>query len=465
MSKLYNLHDAESIINFAKKLRNQTLREACDSDVIKHSYKGKGGFGQILENFYFQYSPNSDKDPDFKDANLELKSSPLKRLKNTQYRAKERLALNVINYLEEANQTFETGSFWHKNSHLLLVFYLYKSNVNVLDLEIKLVDNWQFPPHDLEIIKQDWAKIQSKINNGKAHELSEGDTLYLGACTKGGKGGNPRQQIKSTILAKQRAYSLKQGYVNHIVATISKNETGVYGKLISNADTLKRQTLEDIVVAKFQIFYGKTIDELIDIYQFKQKISVKSFYSNLTNAILGVELGKKIEEFEKAEIQVKTVRLKSNNMPFEDISFPCFKYQELTLEDWDDSSIKAKLEQKFLFIFFKEIDGKLTLQKAKFWNMPYTDLLEVEKVWLETKRVVSEGKIVNKIVGAKRYTNFPSKKYSHVSHVRPHAKNANDTYPLPQQDILTGQVNYTKHCFWLNNSYVRDEIYFKNSSN
>jgi hypothetical protein len=34
----------------------------------------------------------------------------------------------------------------------------------------------------------------------------------------------------------------------------------------------------------------------------------------LTKAILGIELNKEIEEFEKAEIQVKTVRLKENNL-------------------------------------------------------------------------------------------------------------------------------------------------------
>ena len=42
-------------------------------------------------------------------------------------------------------------------------------------------------------------------------------------------------------------------------------------------------------------------------------------------AILGIELDKEIEEFEKAEIIVKTVRLKENNLPKEDISFSTFK--------------------------------------------------------------------------------------------------------------------------------------------
>ena len=38
----------------------------------------------------------------------------------------------------------------------------------------------EFSDTDLEIIKKDWELIKQKIANGKAHELSEGDTFYLG---------------------------------------------------------------------------------------------------------------------------------------------------------------------------------------------------------------------------------------------------------------------------------------------
>ena len=60
-----------------------------------------------------------------------------------------------------------------------------------------------------------------------------------------------------------------------------------------------------------------------------------------------------------------------------------------------------------------------------------------------------------------RETNFPNKEFSSISHVRPHAKDASDTYSLPKKDKLTKENEYTKHCFWLNNRYVRDEIYLK----
>ena len=121
---MFDSSSAASIISYAKNLKGKNLREVCGPKIEKHGYKGKGNFGQILEKFYFGYEPNSDAEPDFFDAGLELKSSPLKRLKNGDLRSKERLVLNIINYLEVHKEDFETSSFWKKNAHLLLVFYL-----------------------------------------------------------------------------------------------------------------------------------------------------------------------------------------------------------------------------------------------------------------------------------------------------------------------------------------------------
>lgn len=99
-----------------------------------------------------------------------------------------------------------------------MVFYLHDKDLDLLDYIIKLVDDWQYPDEDLKIIKQDWELINQKIKDGKAHELSEGDTFYLGACTKGSTALKSfRDQPFNKEQAKQRAYSLKQGYVNHII--------------------------------------------------------------------------------------------------------------------------------------------------------------------------------------------------------------------------------------------------------
>ena len=54
----YNPKSSESIINYAKKLRNQTLRQACDKNTVFEKVDGKGSFGVLLENYYFKYKSN-----------------------------------------------------------------------------------------------------------------------------------------------------------------------------------------------------------------------------------------------------------------------------------------------------------------------------------------------------------------------------------------------------------------------
>jgi len=88
-------------------------------------------------------------------------------------------------------------------------------------------------------------------------------------------------------------------------------------------------------------------------------------------------------------------------------------------------------------------------------------MLEAEKVWAKTKEIVSKDQIVKEVKNQRRYRNFPNKSFNTVSHVRPHPSSAEDTYPLPIKDKLTEAEVYSKHCFWLNNAFVRDEIYFK----
>lgn len=470
----YNPKDKKSVIDYAKLLKGKTLREICDPEILQHNYTGKGNFGQILEKFYFGYDPNSKSEADFFEIGMELKTSPLKQLKNNEYRSKERLVLNIINYLEVVNQQFEESDFWKKNANILLIFYLHQAGYDILDYLIKLVDEWNFPSTDLEIIKKDWELIKQKIADGKAHELSEGDTFYLGACTKGANASSVRKQPFSDIPAKQRAYSLKQGYVNHIIASIANDASGVYGKLIPSVAVAKKQSIEEIVISKFKPYYGKTIEQILKSTGVLLNTKAKSFYANLTKAILGIELDKEIEEFEKANVEIKTIRVESNDNIIQSISFPAFSFEQIFQENWLTSEMNEIVEKKFLFIFFKNHDKEYRLEKVKFWNMPLKDRKEVRKVWLKTKKIIQEGRIFKEFARDKqgnirvsskgnqiKRNNFPKISESFVCHVRPHGKDSKETFPLPIEDKKLKAKEYTKHCFWLNNTYVRDEIYLK----
>ena len=152
----YDKLDINSILQYAKKLEGKSLRESCGKFFDNVTFKGKGSFGQTVEEDYFEYSINSDSEPDFKEVGLEVKSSGLKIVRRNEYVAKEKLVLNVINYNEIVNQNFQNSSFIRKNAHLLLIFYLYEKGINYLDLVVKLVGDWRFPESDLEIIKSTW---------------------------------------------------------------------------------------------------------------------------------------------------------------------------------------------------------------------------------------------------------------------------------------------------------------------
>ena len=60
---------------------------------------GKGAIGTVLEESWFGYSPNSESEPDFPEAGVELKVTPYVRGANG-IRAKERLVCNIINNMQ-----------------------------------------------------------------------------------------------------------------------------------------------------------------------------------------------------------------------------------------------------------------------------------------------------------------------------------------------------------------------------
>lgn len=62
---------------------------------------------------------------------------------------------------------------------MLLMSYEHLADRPKGDLQIDEVVLFSFPEEDLVIIEWDWETIMGKVRAGRAHELSEGDTLYL----------------------------------------------------------------------------------------------------------------------------------------------------------------------------------------------------------------------------------------------------------------------------------------------
>lgn len=411
---------------------------------------GKGAIGHVVEESWFGYSPNNESEPDFPEAGVELKVTPYVRNKNG-ISAKERLVCNIIDYMTEYAKIFETSSFWQKCNTMLLMSYEYKKDIPKSDFTIDRAVLFSFPETDLVIIKQDWEKIITKIRSGEAHLITEGDTLYLAACTKGVNASSVRPQPFSEIPAKQRAYSLKSSYMTQVLrAYVFGNKEDEH--IIKDWRELQKMDFETLLINMVKPYYGKTQGQL------KQIFGVESTAKNLNEILLAKMLGVEgkiayTEEFQNANIIPKTIRIQKNGHIKESMSFPTFKFTEIINETWEDSSLREYLEPaKFLFVIFRENkQGEYVFERIKFWNIPFDDLEEVRKVWERTVQVIKDG-VQLFFDGKVTHNNFPKSSENRVSHVRPHAKDFSDTYPLPDGRQLP------KQCFWFNRSYIESII-------
>jgi DNA mismatch repair protein MutH len=432
MQAKYDKTSVDSIYKFAQLLTGKTLNEVVTLPEQIQNMRNRGELGGLVEAHFFELPPTTS-NLDFPEAGLELKTTGLKVGPKGTFQAKERLVLTMINYLKLAEEDWENSTFYTKCKRMLILFYLYEGGIPTYDQRFVLDPLlFNLDDHDAAVIRRDWEFIKSKVLSGKAHELSEGDTFYLGACRKGagGEGEKLRPQPKNELGAKARAFSFKPSYMNLLIAGHS-NKTQVL-------DTIS-QSFEEATYQRFHSYLGLSVQQISQkLNYFKSGPNHKGFLRDLAVRILSSG-GSSVPELDKAGIEMKTIRLQNNGTPRESMSFPSFKFLEIIHEEWEESTFFEKLESKFLFIVFREdSNGVERLDRAVYWNMPFLDRQEAQRVWAETKRRV--------LLDA---TDLPKTKESPVAHVRPKARDSKDTLPTPQGTF------HVKQCFWLNASYIK----------
>ena len=449
-------YSREEIEVISKSIIGKSFKDIISMNyyVLDESGVKKGSLGNIIEQSLFGIEPNQYSEPDFIDAGIELKVTPYKKNKDNTLSAKERLVLNMIDYMTEYKNQFYASHFWFKNNKLEIIWYLHEDNKEKLNFKITnevLLD--LSVSEDLKQIEEDWNIIIEKIKSGKAHEISEADTMYLGACTKGANANSVRRQPFSDILAKNRAFCFKNSYMTQLVRKYIGDYNTVEKILSNNA-----QTFKDFINNVINKYKGKTQKELMN--NFNIDSTAKNLNSILVSRMFGVKGNlSETDEFLKANIIPRTVRVEENGRIKESMPFPAFKYTEIVKQSWETSDLKEKLEStKYMFFVFKMKKGEYVFNGIKLWNMPELILEnEVKTMWEKTFEIIKNGNIVKKIDdNGYRITNFPGMSENKVCHVRPHARDAKDTFPLPVADKLTGQKDYTKHCFWLNNNYLEE---------
>ena len=255
----YDPCSQESIIEYAGQLAGKTLREATGISQIDDPHRRRGAFGNALEEFYFKIPPNSSPKADFDGAGLELKSTPLKRNKNGELAAKERLVISQINFMNVVDEDFEHSHLMDKAENILLVSYLYEQEKDPLDYVIQSAVRWSFPEDDLPQIKKDWEVVVGKVRSGHAEDISGSDTLYLEACTKAKDSTVRTRQPYSDVLAKPRAWALKASYM-----------TAVQRKIIDELQSIPRAAGEkdlgllELLRSRFAPYLGMSEAQLAE---------------------------------------------------------------------------------------------------------------------------------------------------------------------------------------------------------
>lgn len=464
-------------LSFLDVFNNSKENNIVSDDITPYnSSKRKGSLGNLLEEHYFFYKPNSDSIPDFYKVGLELKVTPYEKTK-TGLRAGERLVITMIPNDKPIDIEFSGSHLESKLKLILMIWYLREKSIPRTEYRIDYVNLYDLYSEtckkDLEIILEDYKFIVEKIISGNAHKLSESDTRYLGACTKGStaeKSLKP-QYYNNETLAKRRAFSLKQSYMTYILNNYIQTGLMSYDSIFSEEELIDGD-FDNKILDKINKYKGMTEKKLYNLFSIETKSNSKQINRTLIYRILGVNT-ENAEEFEKANIMVKTIRVQKNGLPRESMSFPKIIIKDFINQEFE-SSIEYEFFEttRFLFVVFQEnINKDYELKGAKFWNMPIEELDTIGKrEWEEYKNKFISGinfKIKSNKNGDIYVSNdLPKGSDNIIFHMRPHASKSayiidgiryGQGKDSDMDELLNGD-KMTKQCFWLNRSYIANII-------
>lgn len=486
-------NNREEVHNWALKALGKTVGEL--QALMPHKKTAnKSIYGDAWES-WFGVEKNNLAEADLGAVGIELKATPLKKV-GYGITAKERLVLNKINYITEFGlNNVNESNFYKKNQVLEIGFYLYEKGIKNTDFKFIKAMQFKVPDKDWLIIEKDWELIHKYIKEGKANDLSGSLTNILEACTKAQKATDITPQHPSLNVggAKPRAFALKNSYLKTLVkdyiygdkvdpniqVDYFNNSLEVKNNresIITDYKKLENQSLEEIILSKIDKYKGKSTTELANLFSINTNSNPKHLQSMIIKSLLGIRNNpEETEEFSKAGIQVKTIRLEEGNIPEQHMSFPSFEFEELVSKQWYESDLFNQLEQtKFLFVVFKNINGQYILKGAKFWSMPvYVIESQAKSVWSSTKKIIKEGVKLERVPWGDNWrieNNLPkvSDKGS-IMHVRPHTSQSSYV-ESPYSSHLPVKARWknkpegfsddymTKQCFWLNRDFISKQV-------
>lgn len=336
---------------------------------------------------------------------------------------------------------------------MLIIAYLYDKKLPIEEFVIKGVIDFKIPEEDIATIIEDYNFIIQKIKDGKAHELSEGQTNYLGASSTGASSSDRTSQPFNELESKPRRWSFKNSYMNNIIGKYFKKKE--YVSIKSNSE----KSLEQYVFEKIKPFRNLTEAEIKSKLGLNYKVEAKNGIHILASGMLGIKgsslknLGK-TEEFLKANIKLKTIRILKSMKLKEDMSFKNIKFNEISqVENFEDSEMYEVFSETryLLFLMLEDENGEFRFNNVKFWAMNSEEIEEIKKLRIKIKKALKEGIRADTSSSRYVYENLPTSQKDSWAHIR--TKGPGGEGPR-NFEVLDDGSKIRKHCVFIGKSHV-----------
>jgi len=431
----YDPRDIDSILGFARRLLNKPIEEAIEG-IDRKAISGvrtKGKVGAYYERF-FGIAPNSLQEPDFGLAGVELKIVPLK---GTVRKVKERTFITQINYNSIHEVPWSTSHLEDKSEKILLIFYHWQKDVPMSAFKTLGVHLWERNAVDDLLLRDLYGYVRKMVLDGRAHEISEGDTPGVGAATKGA-GGEWIAQPFSSEKAKRRAFAFKATFMQAVW-----DETQRRLQSIPVEDAVSPVEFEDRLTARIDRYRGTTIKAIVR--ELRTTLSEgKGGLASIVRRMLGAPEGKRdIVELKKMGVMLKTVRIDDSGRPREDTSFPKIDFLEVISETWEDSTLRDQVSNMMFVVFQQSRSDDLedaTFLGASFWRPTEEQDRTMKREWETFVRHIRAGTLDRR----------PQASQTQILHIRPHGRDSADRSSLP------GGGDWITSSFWLNKNFVRE---------
>lgn len=482
-----HLFTYDEIISLLNECIGKTLGEVDKNHVFdktKTNPKITGIAGDVVEQSILGYKPDSDQRPDIliDDVPTEVKTTGIRYSKKKgqehRYEAKEPMSITAVSPKTIVNEEFMDSHFYQKLAHMLLVYYLYASNITVdakdyAKFYLKGYELHEFNDEDTNRLQSDWKIVRDFIKEIQKN-YKDPESQY------------PRisSELRDKLMYVDTApkwpnsprFRLKRSVVTSIVQNHFEKKLEILpDKIDSFAEFDKK--LHEIT----NLYKGKTVEKLVKYFGIEYN-NINKLNKAISEQIVIKMFGGKskkinqIDLFQKVGIIAKTICLSSKGGRTEDM--------KLFSIDFDEWCSDIKFEESFccdyfinhqvLCIIFEERDEKQNFKDNKFlgfkrinysndfidnavqnvWNI-IRDLVNNKKL-KETPVLNKEGNIIfNKTGVASTALNFPK---SSEFDIFVRGSGIDST----KKPLCLNGINMYEQCLWVKGKYIVDELKKKN---